>query len=43
MDNSAATNTWVPLPWTYDEYLHPTNWTTNTAIHELKNRDELLQ
>lgn len=35
-----SNNTWVPLPWTHDEYLHPTNWTTNTAIRELKNRDE---
>lgn len=30
----------MPLPWTYDEYLHSTNWTTNTAIQELKNHDD---
>lgn len=35
-----ANNTWVPLPWPYDEYLHPTNWTADTAIAELKTRDQ---
>lgn len=34
-----SNNTWVPLPWSYPEYLHPTNWTADTAIEELANRD----
>jgi arylsulfatase A-like enzyme len=34
-----SNNTWVPLPWTYDDYLHPTNWTADTAIEELERRD----
>ena len=35
-----SNNTWVPLPWTYDEYLHPSNWTADTTIKELKSRDK---
>ncbi len=42
IEDTASThsnNTWVPLPWPYAEYLHPTNWTTTTALAELRNRD----
>lgn len=34
-----SNNSWVPLPWPYPEYLHPTNWTADTAIDELKQMD----
>jgi arylsulfatase A-like enzyme len=28
------------IPWTYDNYLHPTEWTADTAMEEIKNRDK---
>ncbi len=34
-----SNNTWVPLPWTADEHLHPTNWTARTALEEVAQRD----
>lgn len=32
-------NTWMRYSWEADEYLHPTNWTTDNAIEMLENRD----
>ena len=34
-----SNNTWVPMPWPYEEYLHPTNWTVDTALEALTRRD----
>ncbi len=28
------------MPWTYDNYLHPTEWTADTALKEMMSRDE---
>jgi len=28
------------IPWTYDNYLHPTEWTADTALDEIRNRDQ---
>jgi len=33
-------NGFAYIPWTYDNYLHPTEWTANEAINQLKNRDK---
>ena len=27
------------IPWTYPRYLHPTEWTADTALEEIRNRD----
>lgn len=27
------------IPWTYDNYLHPTEWTADTALNEIRNCD----
>lgn len=32
-------NSWIPHPWTYPEYYHPTNWTTDNSIELLSRRD----
>jgi arylsulfatase A-like enzyme len=32
-------NSWMARPWTHPEYLHPTNWTTDTALDVLARRD----
>ena len=36
MDNNGFTY----IPWTYDNYLHPTEWTADTALEEMKNSDK---
>ena len=36
MDN----NGFCYIPWTYDNYLHPTEWTADTAIEEIKKTDK---
>ncbi len=28
------------IPWTYPNYLHPTEWTADTALEEIRNRDQ---
>jgi len=32
-------NGWLARPWPYEERLHPTNWTTDVAIDQLRKRD----
>lgn len=32
-------NSWLAVPWPHPEYLHPTNWTTTTAIERIERRD----
>ncbi len=34
-----SSNSWLAHPWTHAEYLHPTNWTTDTALEMLARRD----
>lgn len=39
-DNGLHCNSWVAKPWTLEERLHPTNWTTSNAIRFLNTRDQ---
>ncbi len=32
-------NSWLAVPWPHPEYLHPTNWTTTTALERIERRD----
>ncbi|CAI8025084.1 Arylsulfatase [Geodia barretti] len=38
-DHGVDWNSWVSRPWHTEEYLHPTSWTMNSAIHFLSQRD----
>ena len=38
-DHGVDWNSWVSRPWHTEEYLHPTSWTMNRAIHFLSQRD----
>lgn len=38
--DSVDNNGFCYIPWCYDNYLHPTEWTADTAIEEVKNCDE---
>ncbi len=38
--DSVDNNGFCYIPWTYPNYLHPTEWTADTALEEIKNRDQ---
>ena len=39
-DHGVDWNSWISRPWHTEEYLHPTAWTMNRAIHFLSQRDQ---